>query len=44
MLSEKYKNNKNNIIKAAIVGLISNLNAVFNTKKCSSIIYIIEKA
>jgi len=44
MLSEKYKNNKNNIIKAAIVGLISNLNAVFNIKKCSSIIYIIEKA
>jgi len=42
MLSEKYKKNKNNIIKAVIVGMISNVNAIFNTKKCSSIIYVIE--
>jgi SAM-dependent methyltransferase len=42
MLSEKYKNNKNNILKAAFIGLMSNFNAVFNTKKCSSIIYVIE--
>lgn len=43
MLSEQYKNKKNNIIKAAIIGLMSNFNALFNTKKCSSIIYVIEK-
>jgi 2-polyprenyl-3-methyl-5-hydroxy-6-metoxy-1,4-benzoquinol methylase len=46
MLSEKYKSkkNKNNFIRAFIIGLFSNLSALFNTKKCSSIIYIIEKA
>ena len=46
MLSEKYKSkkNKNNFVRAFIIGLFSNLSALFNTKKCSSIIYIIEKA
>jgi len=42
MLSEKYKNNKNNILKAAFIGLISNFKAFLNPKKCSSIIYVIE--
>lgn len=43
MLSEQYKNGKGNILKALLIGLISNLKAVFNKQKCSSIIYIIEK-
>ncbi len=41
MLSEKYKNGKGNIIKAFVIGLLSNLNAFFNKEKCSSLIYII---
>jgi hypothetical protein len=46
MLSEKYKSkqNKNNFLRAFMIGLFSNVSALFNTKKCSSIIYIIEKA
>ena len=41
MLSEKNKSGKNNLVKAVWVGCISNLKALINTKKCSSIIYII---
>lgn len=45
MLSEKYKNNgKGNIVKAFINGLISNLKAMGDKSKCSSVIYIISKA
>lgn len=43
MLSEQYKNGKGNIIKAFWNGLLSNLKTLSNKKKCSSIIYIIEK-
>lgn len=43
MLSEQYKNGKGNIIKAVLNGFISNLNALGNTRKCSSVIYVISK-
>lgn len=43
MLSEQYKNGKGNILKAMLIGFISNLKTVFNRQKCSSLIYIIEK-
>lgn len=43
MLSEQYKSGKSNVIKGGIIGLISNLKALFNKKKCSSLIYILEK-
>lgn len=41
MLSEKYKHNKNNVISALWQGLRSNLIAIGDTKKCSSVIYIL---
>ncbi len=43
MLSERYKKGKNNLLKACSVGLISNLKAFINPKKCSSLIYVIGK-
>jgi 2-polyprenyl-3-methyl-5-hydroxy-6-metoxy-1,4-benzoquinol methylase len=43
MLSSKYKNGKTNFFSAFINGMRSNLKAVSNTKKCSSVIYIISK-
>ena len=43
MLSEQYKNGKGNIIKAVINGFMSNLGAWGNTRKCSSVIYVISK-
>lgn len=43
MLSEQYKNNKGNIVKAFFTGLVSNTKALFNNSKCSSVIYIIGK-
>ena len=43
MLSEKYKTGKGNIIKAFWNGFVSNLNAVSDKSKCSSVIYIISK-
>jgi len=43
MLSEKYKNGKNNLPGALWTGLVSNIKTVLNTKKCSSIIYVIKK-
>ena len=43
MLSEQYKNGKGNIIKAVFNGFISNLKALGNTRKCSSVIYVIGK-
>lgn len=42
MLSEKNQNGKNNYIKAALIGLISNLKAAFNSEY-SSRIYIFKK-
>jgi 2-polyprenyl-3-methyl-5-hydroxy-6-metoxy-1,4-benzoquinol methylase len=44
MLSEKYKNGRSNFLKAMWVGLISNLKAVVDSSKCSSVIYIIRHA
>lgn len=41
LLSEKYKNGKNNFIKAFCIGLLSNLKAM-RTKEYSSLIYIIK--
>ena len=43
MLSEQCKKGKANNIKAGSIGLLSNLKALFNTEKCSSLIYIIRK-
>jgi hypothetical protein len=43
MLSEQYKNGKGNIIKAVFNGFLSNLGTVTDTRKCSSVIYVIGK-
>jgi len=43
MLSEQYRNGKGNIAGAFIAGLVSNIKAIFNKEKCSSVIYIIRK-
>ena len=43
LLSSKYKNGKTSWIGAALSGVRSNINAVFNKDRCSSVIYIIEK-
>jgi len=42
LLSSKYKNGKTNWLAALLVGLLSNIKAVGNTRKCSSVIYAIE--
>jgi SAM-dependent methyltransferase len=43
LLSSKYKNGKTNFVGAVWTGFISNLKALFQIKKCSSVIYIISK-
>ncbi len=43
MLSEQYKNGKGNIVKAFFIGFVSNIKALFNKERCSSVIYIIGK-
>lgn len=43
LLSEKYKNGKGNFIKAFLIGLVSNMKALFDGERCSSVIYIIKK-
>lgn len=43
MLSEKYKNGKGNIISAFLNGCISNLKAMGDKTKCSSVIYVVRK-
>ncbi|HEX7845665.1 MAG TPA: class I SAM-dependent methyltransferase [Chitinophagaceae bacterium] len=43
LLSSKYKNGQSNLFSAAWNGFVSNLKAIANTKRCSSIIYIISK-
>ena len=43
LLSSKYKNKKTKWLGAGFTALQSNLSAVFNTNKCSSVIYIVEK-
>ena len=40
MLSEQYKTGKSHPLKAFIIGVISNLKAIFNNEKCSSVIYV----
>ncbi len=44
MLSEQYKNGKGNIISAVLNGFKSNRKAWSDTRKCSSVIYVISKA
>ena len=44
MLSEQYRNGKGNIVKAFFVGLMSNLKAMFDKERCSSVVYIVEKS
>lgn len=41
LLSQRYKNGKGNIFAAAWTGAVSNLKAVFNKERCSSIIYVL---
>jgi len=43
MLSEKYRSGKLNLISAILHGLQSNLSAVMDSKKCSSVIYVLRK-
>ena len=43
LLSEQYKNGKGNSIKAFLIGLVSNVKALFDGERCSSVIYIIKK-
>jgi 2-polyprenyl-3-methyl-5-hydroxy-6-metoxy-1,4-benzoquinol methylase len=40
ILSEQYKNGKSNIFKAFINGAVSNIKAMGDVKKCSSLIYV----
>ncbi len=42
LLSERYKNGKGNFLRAMGVGLLANVVAFINPKKCSSLIYIIK--
>jgi 2-polyprenyl-3-methyl-5-hydroxy-6-metoxy-1,4-benzoquinol methylase len=41
LLSSKYKNGRSNFIHAGWTGFVSNLKALFDTGRCSSVIYII---
>ena len=43
ILSEQYKTGKNQYVKAFLNGLLSNLKTILDPKKCSSVIYILEK-
>ena len=43
ILSEQYKTGKNQYISAFWNGLLSNFKTIVNHKKCSSVIYILEK-
>jgi len=43
MLSEQYKTGKQHLVTAFFVGMISNCKALLNSKKCSSVIYILAK-
>ncbi len=44
MLSEKYKPGKSHILRAFCTGLLSNIKAWANVKRCSSVIYILRKS
>jgi 2-polyprenyl-3-methyl-5-hydroxy-6-metoxy-1,4-benzoquinol methylase len=41
MLSEKYKTGKSMVIKGGFAGLLSNIKALNDTERCSSLIYVI---
>lgn len=41
LLSSRYKNGKASLVNAFIAGLVSNWKALFNARKCSSVIYVI---
>ncbi|HEX8677844.1 MAG TPA: class I SAM-dependent methyltransferase [Segetibacter sp.] len=43
MLSEKYRHGKTYVLSAVWVGLLSNIKALFNAKRCSSVIYVVRK-
>ena len=43
MLSEQYKNGNANLLKAFWNGFLSNCKAIFNNRKCSSVIYVFTK-
>jgi hypothetical protein len=43
LLSSKYKNGNTNWVGAFWTGLVSNIKAMSDVKKCSSVIYIISK-
>jgi 2-polyprenyl-3-methyl-5-hydroxy-6-metoxy-1,4-benzoquinol methylase len=43
LLSSRYKNGKTSWLPAIVNGFRSNMHALFNNKKCSSVTYIIEK-
>lgn len=43
MLSEKYKNGRENYLLAILNGFYSNLKTILNIKHCSSIIYVLSK-
>jgi 2-polyprenyl-3-methyl-5-hydroxy-6-metoxy-1,4-benzoquinol methylase len=43
LLSSKYKNGKPNLVVACWNGLLSNIKAMADVKRCSSVIYIISK-
>ena len=40
MLSEQYKNGRNNLLRAGWNGMLSNLYALSDAKRCSSVIYV----
>lgn len=42
LLSEKYLSGKSNTVKAFITGSVSNMKAFTDTKRCSSVIYILQ--
>jgi SAM-dependent methyltransferase len=44
MLSEKYKHGSNKLVSASLLGMRSNMTAIGEAGKCSSVIYIIKKA
>ncbi len=43
MISEKYHTGNDNLLKAFLIGLRSNMKVLFTTSSCSSVIYIAEK-
>ena len=43
LLSSKYKNGKSNLVGAFFNGLRSNMQALQDVKRCSSVIYVVKK-